>query len=584
MRAAVWNSRCLALAVVFAVAGFCYGLSTSQGPSRPGVAARGVGTGGVPLQFTNPLFPGAGLNQFDLGDACFGSAITRYVTAAGGLRPYRFRSEGPQSLESVLEGTRSSLQLGISGVISGSAPVSFPTRAGVPPIINFLVTVTDARGSNAVSTSGFFNISLFNSLNLFRFGISELPRGFLASNYLTRVPVLGGREPLTFSIVSLSDGTGAALNLERDLGLSLSSDGTILGRPLRLGTFALTLKCVNDTGRVALNRANTTPNQTLALVIMNNPVTSTDLVTVSARVKGKIGSEGKDSLKYKGMINTLGVDRFQLLNSDFSFRLGGVGFSGRLDRKGRFSGELADGSKGKIKVNLKKGSVDISLRAATFDTALDAANLTTPTARKAVQVTIGEAVASSEVLDFTSKLSGLSYSLKYNLGRNGGPAAGAFQILSVKGTDSTTQSGLPGDKWNVRFISAPRSGVVSAGQTQGFDGATALTTRIGANFVQTVRGAELRISERKISFKSSSGEGVKSFALNSKSFKGIVSTFALSEKSTNIPQAIRAALLGEPFFQLGVDLERGTNAPFSGEHARRIYGLGKKFSDSPPSR
>ena len=43
--------------------------------------------------------------------------------------------------------------------------------------------------------------------------------------------------------------------------------------------------------------------------------------------------------------------------------------------------------------------------------------------------------------------------------------------------------------------------------------------------------------------------------------------------------------MGTLFFPLGIDLTRGTTlAPFTGEHARRIFGYKTQYTDQPLSR
>src|SRR4051812_7775590 len=100
MRVVVWKSRTIALGLVFAMAGFCLAISNSPDDSHS-AGSRAVGSA-LPLRFTNPLVAGF-TNEYDLGDACFGSLVTRFITAEGGLKPYRFTSTGPVSLANVIE-------------------------------------------------------------------------------------------------------------------------------------------------------------------------------------------------------------------------------------------------------------------------------------------------------------------------------------------------------------------------------------------------------------------------------------------------------------------------------------------------
>ncbi|HYF52129.1 MAG TPA: hypothetical protein VEJ63_22150 [Planctomycetota bacterium] len=583
MRACLGASRALATGLAFAAIGFCVSLATSRTVEvSSSASSRAVGTSA--LRFTNPLVALTPSNpdEYDLGDACFGSTdprlVTRYITAAGGLRPYRFTSEGPLSLDRVLAGTFHSLELGLSGALVGTMPFSLPpstTTVDLRPGFRFQVTVRDSQGTGGTSKTGFFNLYLFNCTpGFFKFASDTLPSGLLGSPYSAKIDVLGGTAPYTYTVVSVA---GGVTKLE-DLGLFITNDGTIMGNPLVTGTFVITVRATDANNAVANNRANTAPNQAFTLTVSPNSVTSSDLVTLACSVRGdKVRTRG-DTLRYVGAVNALGQDRFTLANSDFAFRLANIIVTGKLDGKGTFATTLADGSQVKASISPVSGLLSVTISRGTFATAINAAALVDgQPARRPVQVTIGDAVVTSETLDFETRVGSSRYSLNYALGRQGASAAGAFQIVKVKGADGTTSGGLPGDAWRVNFIAVAPSAIQPVG-TFGLDNVTAVTIRIGQSFVQNLSPIK---SGKTTRFSGKTADSVSRFSLPSKNGKGTLQTRTLATRSTGIPQAVNAPAFGNLFFPLGVDLTR-TGAPFIGEHARRIFGLGTQYKDVPP--
>ena len=54
---------------------------------------------------------------------------------------------------------------------------------------------------------------------------------------------------------------------------------------------------------------------------------------------------------------------------------------------------------------------------------------------------------------------------------------------------------------------------------------------------------------------------------------------------TNIPQAQNSLKFSNLFFPLGLDIARAPlDQPYIGEHARRIFPVGKKYTDKPSPR
>ncbi|MGD0093885.1 MAG: hypothetical protein ABSE73_28585 [Planctomycetota bacterium] len=559
--------------------------------------------GSTTLRFTNPPVAVAPA-EFDLGDAGFGSTVTRYITADGGLRPYRFTSDGPLGLPNVIAGYTTTLQMGLSGVLSGLLPAQLLGTNRVPlPFpstivtgsqgFRFQVVVRDSKGGigSAVgaATTGFFNLHLVDTLlEPFRFAMDSVPDAHLGAGYLANLDVVGGRGGLTFSVLSISNTvTGAPLTVD-NLGLYLSADGAISGRPLMAGVFALKVRCIDSRRLIAQSRNGLAQDQVFILAVRDQPVTSSDVATLKFMVHGDYSQAGHDGLQYTALVNMLGQSAASLLNSDFSFRFGGLVVAGRLDNKGRFAGFLPDGiAIAKVKVDTVNGLVNISIRNGSFSSVLNSATLSGITLREPVEVTIGDIVAGSEVLDLTVQGYGTRYVLNYSFGSKGSNPAGIFQITRVLGRDGTSLSGLAGDSWLVNFLAAPRLAVKDPlGRRQGFDDFTGATVRIGASFQQALVSAQLVSAASSLSFTGDSISYVKSFKLNTTRFVGRLETRVLSATGlygTGIPLASQAPQFGPLFFPLGLDLARGpADAPFSGEHGRRIFGLKNRYKDVPP--
>jgi hypothetical protein len=575
MRGRFLSSRTFSLGLILAMAGLCYATATSRGVSAPEAADRGVGTSAA-LIITTPLVPSF-TNDYDLGDMAPSQVITRVITAAGGLRPYRFTSSGPQSLAHFISGTDSSLALGLSGFLTGRVGSQLPpsdlTVTGVPGL-RFVVNVKDSEGTQPSSFDSFFNLYLVNPAP-FRFAMNGLPNGPLDTQYLTKVETVGGVGNVTISVVSIS---GAASTQEA-LGIFFDSDGYVFGKPLVAGTVTVTLHAVDSKGTVALSRAGTGVDQAFTFTITPNTITASDVTTTNLSISGDTSKPGRDRLTYQGLLNSLGQDSFSLNNSPLTFRVGDLSFTGNLDRSGNFKTTLPDKSKVTVHVDAKTGKTRVNISQGSFATALNAKAFVNGTdTRKGVGVVLADAVIATEVLDLKTRVSGSRYSLGYRFGNQGKDAGGTFQIISVKGKDSKTFSAA--DSYNVKFLAMAATGLTAAtGQTNGLDGASSITTRIGAFFTQKLTPSGN--SSKTFHFRGNQGGLIKSFSLNSKSGAGKLETGDIPVTTTNIPNAANSPKVGNIFFSLGLDVSRGTNAPFTGEHARRIFGLQKQYSDQP---
>ena len=597
MRVSRFGSRATGLGLVCALAGFAFAVSTGQSQSESIAAApRAIGSY-VPLRFTTPHLLDASGNvlnplEYDLGDALFGSVITRFVTAEGGIKPYRFTTVGTQSLPNVIANTTSTLKLGISGVVAGKTPDTVApnstTFVGAPGL-RFQVTVTDSILAGSTAQSGFFNLALFsNATTPFRFANDTIPAASLDAPYFARADVLAGRGTIAITALSATDmGTGMPVKLAT-LGIFLGSDGSFYGRPLAVGTYSITVRATDAFGSIALSRAN--PNafdQTFTLVVNDNPVTSSDTMTQSCSVSGDTAQGGADSLRLKGLINVLGQDQFSLANSDFSFHLGNIAFAGRLDGHGNLTQIASNGSKFSVKISARTGTITIMTSRGTFINGFDLTGIKNgDVVRRPIQIVVGEAVNSVEVLDFAASVDGTRYQFNFMQGRSGQNASGGFQIVSVKGRDGVALNGQPGDAWHVGFVAQPRAGVTNpSGLREGIDNITAVNVRIGTNFAQAITGGGIIGAGPNIHFVGGPVDGLQSFKLSTISSKGLLNTRILSTASTSIPLAADALKTNNIFFTLGIDVRRASaDATYIGEHARRIFGFGTKYTDKPSAR
>jgi hypothetical protein len=317
----------------------------------------------------------------------------------------------------------------------------------------------------------------------------------------------------------------------------------------------------------------------LVLGVNPNTVTASDLLTISCSIKGDSSGSATDTLKYVAAVNLLGQDVVALNNTDFAFRLGNIIYTGTLDSKASYKEKLSDGSQIKVSVSTKTGLLSVQISHGSFGAALDAANLIDgTTTRRPVQISIGDALLSSEVLDFDTRVTSSKYTLNYALGKAGANAGGAFQVKSVKGRDGKTSGGFAGDSWKIGFLCAAAASINTT-NSPGLDNVTAVTVRIGTSFKQALSGLKSKGSSTKYSGRVA--DGITKFNLDAKKGMGSLQTTNLSTSLTGIPQAANAAAFGNVFFQLGLDITR-TGAPFTGEHARRVFGLKNQYKDAAP--
>ncbi len=339
--------RPLACGLVLAALGFTFALATSRSVDAPAAAGSRI-VGSSTLRFMNAIIADNNPptpDVFDLGDAAYGSFITRYVSAAGGVRPYRF--SGSSSLNALLA-PGSTLHLGGGGCLMGTVVA--------PTVLNgFAVVVTDSTGTIIQSATGSFVLNMIAAGNgTFRFAMTQLNNGILGQSYISKVECVGGNAPIVYSVLP---GTltvngaqvGVAAGLEA-IGLSMASDGTVFGRPLVTGQVSFTAHAVDALKRVARNRANSAIDQVMTFNIEENSIIATDSLIVNCTAKGDQGKANKDSLSFSGYINLSGTSNFALNGTDFALKIGGASVEGRFNEKGQVVNQkggpvvFADGS------------------------------------------------------------------------------------------------------------------------------------------------------------------------------------------------------------------------------------------------
>ncbi|HYG76815.1 MAG TPA: hypothetical protein VEK08_17560 [Planctomycetota bacterium] len=571
--------RTLALGFVCAVASFCYATVGNRGLSASAPAAEGRIVGSTTLTFTNAILSDAAninANTYDLGDACYGSQITRYLTAGGGLRPYAF-IELNKSMVNQLA-VNSSLMLGLSGCMMGS--VTGIARPNVPLL--FQAQVTDSAGTTPFAATGNFQLNMvICGPNEFRFAVDRINNGFVGLNYISKLEVLGGNKTVTFSVMPNTltvDGVpkGSSSGLEA-IGLSLAADGTIMGRPLQPGRISFVARATDSIKRIAASRSGAVQDQLITFTIIDNPVTASDFTTMSCKIKGDVGLLNRDTITFSGYINLSGAAISSLNGSPFVFQVGGASFEGRFNATGQVvnarGGPLVfeDGSRMVASVNPRSGQLSGAITRASLSKKLDAINIANrSTKRYSVGITICTAIVSTDVLEFVTRRNGDKYQADYQLGRLGQSLGGNFQIISVKGTDKRTIAGNNGVAWSVKFLAIPRFGIDA---NPGLDALTSVGIRIGTRFNQKFIAPQLTSTARgdiRLAPNNLFGETVSRFQLSARSFRGSVVTQPLSFFVTGIRAAADAGT-GAANFTFGLDLDRtGTNTDFSGEAAKRI--------------
>ena len=419
--------RAFALGILGALIGFSFALATSQSDpaadARAVVAPRFVGTN---LRFSNPFllpgqdaeFPSGGSvasdpNGYDLGDACFGSMIVRYLTALDGVQPYQFTS--------TTIGT-TGLNLGTAGRVFGVIPSAATT------FVKFNATLTDAASK---TRTGVFRVGTFTySPAVFRFAHDRLSDAKVGMDYITNIEVLGGDATTTFSVVpgSLMFNSAAASDME-SLGLRLFNDGTIAGRPLKSGTLTFTARAQKSSGPIANNRADTSPDQPLTINIAALDTVESVLGTFTSSIAGNSARPGKDVFTYSAFINDNGLFNRDFAGATFTLRVGGETFTTTLNGAGQ-------SQTGNVHVALAafSGFLNVTIRNQDFNSIFGALP-DGSTKNVVVEIQIGDTFLGTEPVQYSVVNRNGRFRLSYNINRSK-QVGGLFQIYALRGDDS----------------------------------------------------------------------------------------------------------------------------------------------------
>jgi hypothetical protein len=573
------GARVLAFGVLFGMLGFSFALATSSRSVNEAATAESRAVGNSALRFTAPVLVDQAdplPDTFDLGDATYGTSITRYLSVTGGVRPYRMVSG---NLVAPTLSSNSTFALGASGWMAGSIAVST-----VSPL-TFTVTGFDSTGTLSQQLSGSFIINVITlPTGTFRFAVDRANNGLLGQHYVSKLETIGGNTPVRYAVLPGSlTVNGVAKGVEGSLeaiGLSLAEDGTIYGRPLEAGLISFTARATDGRKRVATQRnsASAVADQQITLTVENSSATGTDYSTFACSVKGDKSKTNKDTIKFAGNVN-LGGDAPPLLNgSRFAFRIGGASYEGVFDSRGQVvstrGGPLvfADGSKLKVVVNGHTGQLVGSLTNANLSRLLGADSaVDRSTKRLAVGVFLFSKVLASDVIDFSTRISGNKFAYDFKLGKVGSALGGTFQLLNVKGMDRATVAGESGDAWAVKFLAVPRAGIESS---PAFDAISSIGVRIGSRYENRIAGTKLLSSgSGAIQYKAekTAAAVVTSFTLDPRTNVGALTTNPLSIFSTGIPTAY-SSTANSVNFSMALDIDRtGNNGDFFGENSKALF-------------
>lgn len=174
------------------------------------------------LALALPGFSAITLTNSTLPNATQGVNYAAQLAALGGNSPYSF-----QVVSGVLP---SGVQLGANGAFSGS-----PATAGN---YSFVVRVTDS--TSPTQTADFPLTLLVNSSNGLTIATGSLPQGQVGVGYTATLTATGGTQAYVWDLVS---GSGNLPN-----GLTIASNGTILGTPNIAGDFSFIVRVTDANG------------------------------------------------------------------------------------------------------------------------------------------------------------------------------------------------------------------------------------------------------------------------------------------------------------------------------------------------
>lgn len=536
------------LALITAVAGFSYALATAPDMEEPREVLptpRAVGGG---LRISNPtllagqdpLYPTGGLagsavgfmQGFDLGDACYGSAIVRYITAVGGVEPWLFK---PVAVGST------TLNVDPMGRVSGTLPPVAGTS-----IQHITASVSDRTGASQTGTFSLFGFP--SSTTPFRFAHDRLSTARVGQDYTTNIQVLNGDPArIVFSVVPGSVTlNGIPQSNLSNVGFQLYEDGNLAGRPLMSGTMTFIARATVD-GKNALNRQATSPDQPLTLSIEKQNSIQSILATTASGIAINPSRSGTDGFNLTALFNSDGLSSTDLAGLSVTLRIGTKTFvSQNLDQNGnsRF-GNM------QVRTRAPLGSLSITLRHQNFGNLFETGTtLADGSVRNVpIEIQIGNQYLGTETLEYSVSNRRGKIVMRYKLNTNR-QVGGLCQVLSVKGANLSDGTVA----FRTKVLVAPL-----ASQGSSLTNADSAVVNIGPKFTDA-----LVLSNGRGIFAS---PGVAAFSIRGKTVT--IVTYGLSPSETGISPSNRTSGSTQDF-NIGLHINAGS-VQYFGEATRRIF-------------
>jgi hypothetical protein len=543
-------TRSVLLGVLCALVAFSYSIASVPSVFGPSVGIRAASTNAGDLHFTNPLDVNG---NRDLGDVVLGSQFSRLARAAGGIPPYLFSSPTGTGISKFVSTQLSSASVDFSGLITGSVA---PTLvSGGPTDLVFLVNVKDQTvGTNGVTEP--FSLKIDQS-GVFKFAFDKLGEAVQFGEFAAQIETINGAGTVAFTVGAVTGVTGVtALD---DIGLVLTSDGLLYGKPYVSGTFTFTVSATDSLNQSAKSRDQSATGQVFTLTVTaSNNITSDVVIT-----KGQISYDGaksatkpKDSVSLAGLVNLKGAALSSLSNDKFDTVIGGFDSLDQtlevsLDTRGKGASsdkraKVALNSKGTFKSSYKK--VDIS---ALFPSLTEG----TP-----------------DPLYWDVKGSGTKQKLTYSLGKSGTPAGG-FLITAVKGKDNKDGTGTA---FQVAFVGIP--GARTANANGNFTGATGSSVAVGSFSSPSLTVSE---SNGKVKGKGDkSDDTVNNLKLDAVKGKGAYKTNVILTTSSGL--ALAGDGTASQVFATGVQVSAGSTELYNGFGTTTIFPKKTSYSNKNP--
>lgn len=546
-----------------------------------------------------------GLDVFDLGDAAPGERIERVMHVAGGLKPYRFSSGNLRTLlidefGDDPDANPDFISITDAGVVTGILD-------GVSGELFFDVSVVDAGGAVILAV---FRINFVDEFDL-RFAQENLAGAQLGLNYATRIQTLGGdlnfdtfESTARFNVVPDSiDLGGQALDQLTEIGLTLSADGTLYGRPLQTGTLTFSVHAEDATDTEALSFAGGVGDQTFTVEIEDMAFAGSTFYCDGCIIRGTLARSGRDSIQVRGMADFAGQLLANLAGTPITLRVGagrnrdgtpcGRTFSAVLDARGNAKKIVPDDPftdeneaysfRATVRAN---GRVSLNVTGTDLYEAVNADTLIEePLNTVVLEVAFGNALH-CEAVSALTKVTQNPYQLVYFLaakGEQGQPLAGIFQTWKLKGRDIGQFVGNRGTAWTIFFSAAPRFGIDGSDLT----GSGSATFRIGRNYdssataepgnafyeesvtLNTTRPQTYRYLRPKDGTEEITQATFQPFA-----FRHNVATSYIRDDVSGIPQAIVSGTPEVLQFEVEIGSARGATS-------RRLFPLSRAYYEHP---